>query len=200
LSDPHQDSHDELAEGFGFLEELEAQNVQDPASAQEASSVNDVAQSQSLQEEAQTAGSFETLKEGIGLDDEAASGDSDFETHFNMGIAYKEMGLLEDAIREFQDASKFVEPSEKTKRHFECCNLLGLCFMEKGMPNLALLWYKKCLDTEHLTEEERRAVNYEIGNAYEKEGEKRKAAEYFGQIYAFDVDYRDVGERLQRLM
>ncbi len=72
--------------------------------------------------------------------------------------------------------------------------------MEKQMPNLALMWYKRALqETKDLTGDEKQALWYELANAYEKGGERRKAIEYFEQIYALDVDYRDVGKRLQKL-
>jgi tetratricopeptide (TPR) repeat protein len=72
--------------------------------------------------------------------------------------------------------------------------------MEKQMPNLALMWYKRALEeTKDLTGDEKQALWYELGNAYDKGGDKQKAVEYFEQIYAFDVDYRDVVKRLQYL-
>lgn len=71
--------------------------------------------------------------------------------------------------------------------------------MEKQMPNLGLMWYKRGLDCENLTDEELQGLRYEIANAYEQGGDKEKALEYFEGIYALNVDYRDVGMRLQDL-
>ena len=123
----------------------------------------------------------------------------DYETHYHLGIAYKEMGLMEEAIREFQDAVNRVSPSDGTRRFFQCSNMLGHCFMEKQMPNLALMWYKRCLESASLTTDERQGMRYEVANAYEAGAEYQKAIEYFEQIYVENVDYRDVAERLKFL-
>lgn len=135
----------------------------------------------------------------LGLEEPEKDAGADFETHYHTAVAYQEMGLLEDSIREFQDAVNLVTPGDGTRRFFQCCNLLGHCFMQKSMPNLALMWFRRALETPALTTEESQAMAYEIANAYEIAGETDKAVEYFEQIYAINVDYRDVGARLHRL-
>ena len=84
------------------------------------------------------------FKKGV----EKQLGSEDYDTRYNLGIAYKEMGLIDEAIAEFQIASK--DP----KRFLECCSMLGLCFIEKGMPKLAVKWYQRGLETGGYTEEE----------------------------------------------
>ena len=146
-----------------------------------------------------TVKKFEILNELVDefdFDEEKAGAESDYETHYQIAIAYKEMGLMEEAIREFQDAVNQVKPNDGTRRFFQCANLLGHCFMEKRMPNLALMWYKRGLEVTNLEEEEKQAIYYEIGNAYEEGGDSEKAISYFEQLYAENVDYRDVSERL----
>ncbi|HRH45945.1 MAG TPA: hypothetical protein PKY82_30155, partial [Pyrinomonadaceae bacterium] len=81
-----------------------------------------------------------------------------------------------------------------------CCNMLGHCFLEKQMPNLALIWFKRALETKHLSDEELQGLYYEIADSYERGGDSRKALENFEKIYAFDVSFRDVGERISSLM
>jgi hypothetical protein len=124
----------------------------------------------------------------------------DFDTCYQTGMAYKEMGLIEDAIREFQDAVKQVSADDGTRRFYWCCNLLGHCFLEKRMPNIALMWFKRALETKNLSDEESQGLRYELASAYEMGGDKQSAIRYFEEIYAFDVGYRDVGQRLERLM
>ncbi len=87
---------------------------------------------------------FETLDdlkaEFDAAESESESGEeNDYETHYHLAIAYKEMGLMEDSIREFQNALAFVKIDDGTRRFFHCANLLGHCFIEKQMPNLALM-------------------------------------------------------------
>ncbi|MGC2235428.1 MAG: tetratricopeptide repeat protein [Pyrinomonadaceae bacterium] len=140
------------------------------------------------------------FKNDLGLEEDAEQAETgDYDTHYQMGIAYKEMGLMEDAISEFQDAINLVKASDGTRRFFQCCNLLGHCFMEKSMPNLALMWYRRGLEVANLNAEEQQALIYEIGSAYEIGGETGKAIEYFEKIYAENIDYRDVSQRLSRL-
>jgi tetratricopeptide (TPR) repeat protein len=149
---------------------------------------------------AQSYESLDELSEEFGIEESKAHNENDYDTHYHTATAYHEMGLTEDAIREFQNAINFIDKSNDTRRFFQCSILLGLCFMEKQMPNLAMMWYKRALEeTKDLTRDEKQALWYELGNAYDKGGDKRKAVEYFEQIYALDVDYRDVVKRLQNL-
>ena len=67
------------------------------------------------------------------------------------------------------------------------------------MPNLALMWYRRALETVALTHEEKHALQYEIACAYQAGGDEEKARKYFEQVYVVDVDYRDVSDRLQKL-
>jgi len=142
---------------------------------------------------------FSDILEELGLEQEEVDVTGDYDTHYQMGIAYKEMGLIEDAISEFQEAVKLASPDDGTKRYFYCCNMLGICFMEKQLPNIALMWYQRAMQTLGLEEEELQGLRYEIANAYEMSGEKDRALEFFEQIYAIDVNYRDVGQRLAQL-
>lgn len=142
---------------------------------------------------------LDDFRSELGLEERAPEEEGDYETHYQIAIAYKEMGLMEESIREFQDAINLCRADDGTRRFFQCCNLLGHCFMEQGMPNLALLWYRRGLETPNLTDEERQALLYETANAYEMGGEMPKAVECFEQIYAVNVDYRDVSDRLEQL-
>ncbi len=142
---------------------------------------------------------FDDFRSELGLEESEPTDEGDYETHYHMAIAYKEMGLMEESIREFQDAINMVRADDGTRRFFQCCNLLGHCFMEQSMPNLALLWYRRALETPNLSDEERQAMLYETASAYEMGGEMPKAVECFEQIYAVNVDYRDVSSRLEQL-
>ncbi len=142
---------------------------------------------------------LDELRNELGFEETDTSADDDYDTHYHLAVAYHEMGLMEDAIREYQDAINAVKAEDGTRRFFHCCNLLGMCFMEKQMPNLALIWYKRALETSNLKDEQKQALWYEIGRAYQLGGEREKAIEYFEQIYALNVDYRDVSIYLQNL-
>ena len=116
-----------------------------------------------------------------------------------MGTAYKEMDLMDDAIHEFQTASGLVRPGDGTSRYLQCCNLLGHCFVRKEMPRAAAIWFQKALDAGGQTDDERKALRYELASAYELMGELDKALDHFTEVYGLDVSYREVGEKIRKL-
>ena len=132
-------------------------------------------------------------------DDSPASSDGDYETHYNLGIAYKEMDLLDEAVEEFQAAAGLAGPQGSSPRYLQCCNMLGHCFMQKGMPSLAVMWFKKGLETRGQTEDEYQALRYDLGLAYEQMGELDRAIEVFTEVYGVDVSYRGVAGKLREL-
>lgn len=129
------------------------------------------------------------FKKGV----EKQLGSEDYDTRYNLGIAYKEMGLIDEAIAEFQIASK--DP----KRFLECCSMLGLCFIEKGMPKLAVKWYQRGLETGGFTEEEYLGLKYEMANAYELMSEFEKALEYYQEVYGVNAGYRNVTKKVKEI-
>ena len=123
----------------------------------------------------------------------------DFDTHYNLGMAYRDMELLDDAIEEFQSAIRTTSPTEPDGRYVQCCNMLGLCFMAKDMPRLAVMWFRKGLDAPNRPEDEYQALRFDLGLAYERLGEIDTAMDVFSECYAIDINYRDVGEKLKEL-
>lgn len=130
---------------------------------------------------------------------ESASSHEDYETHYNMATAYKEMDLLDEAIREFQTATGLTGSADGTPRYFQCCNMLGHCFVQKKMPQAAVPWFKKGLDAPGRTADQYKALQYEIGSAYEEMGDLTKAVAAFTEVYGVDVSYRDIADRLESL-
>ena len=123
----------------------------------------------------------------------------DFETHYNMGTAYKEMDLIDEAIQEFQTAANLVKSADGTSRFLQCCNMLGHCFMQKGMPEAAVIWFKKGLSAPGHSEDEYQALRYELGTAYEQLGDFKQAREFYTEVYGVDVSYREVADKLTQL-
>ncbi len=123
----------------------------------------------------------------------------DFETHYNMGTAYKEMDLMDEAIQEFQTSASLVRAGDGTSRFLQCCNMLGHCFIQKGMPEAAVLWFKKGLSAPGHSEDEYQALRYELASAYEQLGDLKHAREFYTEVYGVDVSYREVAEKLSQL-
>jgi tetratricopeptide (TPR) repeat protein len=140
---------------------------------------------------------FDEFREAVEDSDEGEG--ADFDTHYQMGLAYREMGLHDQAVEEFQKAINLASPGDGTPRYLSCCNMLGHCFMEKGMPRPAALWFKRGLNAPGHTEDEYQAMRFDLGTAYEQLGDTDRAIEILSEVYAIDVSYRGVAERLREL-
>jgi tetratricopeptide (TPR) repeat protein len=140
---------------------------------------------------------FDEFREAA--EEESPESDGDYETHYNLGIAYQEMELLDEAVEEFQAAAALTSPRDGTPRYLQCCNMLGHCFMRKEMPRLAVMWFKKGLEAPGHTEDEYQALRYDLGTAYEQMGELDSAIDVFTEVYGIDISYRGVADKLREL-
>jgi tetratricopeptide (TPR) repeat protein len=120
----------------------------------------------------------------------------DVDTHYDLGIAYKEMGLLDDAVGEFTVAR---QGCVGTKREVDCLTMVGLLQGMKGDHAMAVATFKEGLATEHGTGEVGKALRFELATAYEALGEGGKALFHFQQVAALDPKYRDVSSHAGRL-
>jgi pilus assembly protein FimV len=125
--------------------------------------------------------------------------EEDLETHYNLGIAFREMGLLDEAISEFQKVAKAAENGRKFPYTMQCYTLLGLAFMDRAQPAIAAMWYERALRLPGIETESILALRYDLGVAQESAGESDAALKSFSQVYAVNIDYRDVGERIAAL-
>ncbi len=139
---------------------------------------------------------FDEFKQSVEVDTEATP---DFETHYNLGLAYKDMDLFDEAIEEFQTAFRGTDPNAPNPHYFQVCNMLGLCFMSKNEPQLATVWFKRGVEAPGRTEDEYQAMRYDLGLAYEQMGRYDQALEVFEMVYAVDINYREVAEKLAEL-
>jgi tetratricopeptide (TPR) repeat protein len=139
---------------------------------------------------------FEEFRAELG---EMGAEDEDLETHYNLGIAFREMGLLEEAISEFQKVAKANERGKAFRYAMQCCTLLGLAFMEKGQPSIAAIWYERALRTPGVDAESTLALRYDLGVAQESANDLDAALKSFSQVYAVNIDYRGVADRIAAL-
>jgi tetratricopeptide (TPR) repeat protein len=139
---------------------------------------------------------FDEFKE----DAEATAGEAeDPDTHYNLGIAFKEMGLLDEAIGELQKVAKAIDEGHAFSQQMQAFTWLAQCLVDKGVPQAAVRWYEKALKVPEADEESKLAVYYDLGNAYEMAGNRQKAQETFLEVYSLNIDYRDVADRIKAL-
>jgi len=123
--------------------------------------------------------------------------EDDAEAHFNLGVAFWEMKHLDQAIREFQKVVNGAEKTSLPANYLQACSLLGACFMDKGMAPIAAKWYCRALETPHLDDEVRLALQYDLGVAYERAGDLPRALEMYSEVYGRRIDFRDVAEKVR---
>ena len=134
-------------------------------------------------------GIFEEFKNGI--DKEVGAEDS--ETHYNLGIAYKEMGLIDDAIKEFQTSKKDPE------RLIPSVSMLGICYMSKGLYSLAIDSFNNVMESIGTKDESYWGVKYELAEAYEKNENLEEALGHYTEVYGWNSKFRNVAEKINLL-
>ncbi|MEK6610499.1 MAG: tetratricopeptide repeat protein [Gemmatimonadota bacterium] len=129
------------------------------------------------------------FKKGI----EANVGEEDFQSHYDLGVAYKEMGLLDEGIAEFQKALRSSEGRLKSSE------ALGLCFFEKGQFAVAETIMRRALELPAASEAERIGLLYWLGRAQEEQGKGPDALGSYNRVFAVDINFQDVNQRVQAL-
>ncbi len=132
---------------------------------------------------------FNEFKKGL----EKELEEEDYETHYNLGIAYKEMGLIDDAIREFQtsrnDPGRFVDSSD----------MLGICYIEKGLYPLAIDVLGSAVEKMEDRNESYWVMKYDLAGAYEKNGNLKEALNLYTEVYGWNSKFRAVSDKIDEL-
>jgi tetratricopeptide (TPR) repeat protein len=120
----------------------------------------------------------------------------DIETHYDLGIAYREMGLLDEAIGEFDMAAKGATGKP---READCLATIGECLKGKGDLAGAAVVFEKASQIGGVRPETRLNLFFEIGVVREELEDLLAAITAYEKVVALDPKYRDVAERLARL-
>jgi tetratricopeptide (TPR) repeat protein len=127
---------------------------------------------------------FQAFKKGV----DEKIGQEDYDTRYNLGIAYKEMGLIEEAIHEFLIASKHP------LKMFDAAGLLGICFRDKGMFEESINWFEKALESQDRKEDDYKAVKYELILTAKLKEDYLYAKKLAAEILKKDPNYRNIKE------
>ncbi|HEX4605677.1 MAG TPA: tetratricopeptide repeat protein [Candidatus Angelobacter sp.] len=130
---------------------------------------------------------------------EAAEPEEDPETHYNLGIAFKEMGLLDEAIGELQKVCHAVDRGAPFSQPIQALTWLAQCLVDKGAPEASVRWYQKALQLPGLDDGSRCAIYYDLAMAYQASGDNKSALVNFMEVYGSNIDFRDVASRIKAL-
>jgi tetratricopeptide (TPR) repeat protein len=119
--------------------------------------------------------------------------ETDFQSHYDLGVAFKEMGLLDEAIAELQKALRAPDGKLRTSE------MLGICFFEKGAYGVAESILRRGLDLPASGDQERLGVLYWLGRAVEQQGKKADARDLYGRVFAVDIRFLDAEQRVKAL-
>lgn len=129
---------------------------------------------------------FDEFKKGL----EKELSDEDSETHYNLGIAFKEMGLTDDAIKEFQISRN--DPA----RLVQSCTMLGICYMEKGLYSLAIDTLTNVIKEVDEKDDSYWPLVFDLADAYDRNNNLKEALDLFTRVYGWDAGFRKVDERI----
>ncbi|MDP2955455.1 MAG: tetratricopeptide repeat protein [Longimicrobiales bacterium] len=117
----------------------------------------------------------------------------DVRAHYDLGTAYKEMGLLDEAVAEYQQALR------ASSSHLPTYEMLGQTFIEMGKNEAAIRTLERALEVESEIEDELIAIYYYLARAYETQGNREAAVEFYDRVFSLDINFADVTERLRAL-
>lgn len=117
---------------------------------------------------------------------------NDLQFKYDYGVLLYERGQLNEAIQQFQRAQ------QNPQRRIRSFYYLALCFKQKQQYDIAAEQLEKAASELHLLDDTKKDVLYELGSIYEAMGKPDKAAEYFKEIYAVDIGYRDVAAKIEK--
>jgi tetratricopeptide (TPR) repeat protein len=106
---------------------------------------------------------------------------------------------LDEAIGELQKVCQSVDHGHPFSQIMQTYTWLAQCFLDKGVPEVAVRWYEKALKLPSLDQETRTALHYELASSLESAGNNPAALSNFLEVYGNNIDYRDVGERIKAL-
>ncbi len=119
--------------------------------------------------------------------------------HYDLGLAYKEMGLVEDAVQEFLSAVELLNAPQQNPQKILCCSMLASSYLQMGDYDEAIEWARKGLTIPDMKDFEWKALQYDLGCSFQSKGDSSSALESFEAIAERDEKYRDIQEKITSL-
>jgi tetratricopeptide (TPR) repeat protein len=117
----------------------------------------------------------------------------DHESHYDLGMAYMEMGLYDEAIAEFQIAQK-GGPME-----LKSLEMIALCCLEKNEPAEAVKELTRALELPGHGPDETISIRYNLGMAHDRLGNLDRALQHFEEVHVLNVDFLKVATKVREL-
>lgn len=115
--------------------------------------------------------------------------EEDYETHYDLAMAYLEMELYEDALEELNKAAT-------GNKRYESLLLMAECHKKMKEYHEAINLHKLIVVDYPDTEKVLNSL-YEIANIYEIQNNFSTASDYYKKIYLIDENFRDVKEKIK---
>lgn len=132
--------------------------------------------------------------EGMDLASEITSDieENDFKSHYDLGMAYLEMALYREAVKEYQIASRSEQLQLKSME------MIGYCFLQMNRPRLAVKQLERGLEIANSIGGDKLGIHYNLGLAYDQLGDTEMARENYEEVYIVDVTFRDIAEKMKK--
>ncbi|RPI89181.1 MAG: tetratricopeptide repeat protein, partial [Spirochaetales bacterium] len=132
---------------------------------------------------------FDEFKRGV----QKQFGKEDYDTHYNLGIAYREMGLFEDAVTEF------LTSAGDSKKRLDSIIMLGVTHRDINEYEKSIDYFREALDTPRIKDDERMGILYELALSCELAGQLEEAVSLYEQIYSQNTTFRDAADKIRSL-
>jgi tetratricopeptide (TPR) repeat protein len=132
---------------------------------------------------------LQQFKRGIDANIDA----EDFQSHYDLGVAFKEMGLLDEAIAEFQKALRAPEGRLRTSE------ALGVAFYEKGQFAISEAILRRAVESLGASDDEQIGLIYWMGRAAEAQEKTGAAVSSYERVMAVDIGFQDTRSRMKKL-
>jgi tetratricopeptide (TPR) repeat protein len=135
----------------------------------------------------------------LGVEEAAETSEEDLSVQFDLGVAYREMGMFEDAISKFEEAFSAYEIHPDEEQSIRCASLLAATYLQLGNYRDTIKWADEGLRFSEIKSFEKKTLEYDRAQAFELLGEFDESLKGYRKVFEEDPDFRDVQTRISRI-